>query len=240
MCHNLLGDIVTRQWSCILIVARLLYSCTLINIGECMISPVLDLIEPMPTEQDLLVFEAKRTITCLGAHTDIGWNLEFTQRRNLIRPVYDGRSMQELCAHPTYGGKASLPNFGGYCHEGDVFFAELGKDVGLMLSILECRNRCFCNHGLQEPKLVSGLRSTIDVPRGESGFVMALDRRARSQLGSPHLTTYVYGIRSSSLPESPFTERDRGITPGNNIQCRGPLPGFPLPDRFDQHDFANN
>ena len=240
MSHNLLGDIVTRQWSCIVIVAHLLYFCTLINIGECLIDAAPDP-GPLPTGQDLLVFDATRTITCLGAHTDIGWNLELSGTRNLVRPVDDGRSMQELCAHPTYGGKASFPNFGGYCHAGDVFFSELGEEVELMRSYLECRNRCFCNNGLQDPnqqpKSVAETRKTFDHSTGGSRFVMALDRRARSRLGWPHLLTKLYG---TGTPLFLFRNMDVGITPGNKIQCHGPLPGFPLPDGFDQHDFANN
>lgn len=241
MSQNLLGDIVTRQWSCIVIVAHLLYFCTLISIGECLIDPAPDPVA-LPTEQDLLVFNPTRTITCLGAHTDIGWNLELAGRRNIVRPVDDGRSMQELCAHPTYGGRASFPNFGGYCHEGDVFFSDLGDNVGLMRSYLECRNRCFCNHGLedpnQQPKAVAETRKTFDAQTGGSRFVMALDRRTRSLLGWPHLLTKVYG--KASPPLNLFADKEIGITPGNKIQCDGPLPGFRLPDGFDQHDFADN
>lgn len=242
MSHNLLGAIGARQWSCIVIIAHLLYFCTLINMGECAITiprPP-DPVEPMPTKQDLLVFSAARNITCLGARTDIGWNLAFDRR--LARPVYDGRSMQELCAHPTYGGKASFPNFGGYCHEGDVFFAEVGN-IGLMRSILECRNRCFCNHGLQDPNrqpnsVAETRKTTVRTGDFSADLVMALDRRQRAQTGRPYLSTHVYGI--TAAPFDIYKGTDIGITPGNRIRCQGPLPDFPLPDGFDRNDFADN
>ena len=239
MSHNLLGDIVTRQWSCIFIVAQLLFFCTLINVGECLIDPAPEPVA-LPTEQELLVFNPMRNITCLGAHTDIGWNLNWS----LVRPVDDGRSMQELCAHPTYGGIASFTNLGGYCHEGDVFFSQLGGyNAGLIRSVLECRNRYFCNHGLQDPnqqpKSVAETRKTFDraIQTNDFPYTIALDRRARPEFGRPHLLTRLYGSTSAShMPK----HMDIGIMPANTIQCDGPLPGFRLPDGFDQHDFANN
>ena len=240
MSQYLLGGIITRQWSCIVIVAHLLHFFTLINIGECLIDPAPDPVG-LPSEQDLLVFDPTRNITCLGAHTEIGWNLDLVGT-HVVRPIDGGRSMQELCAHPTYGGKVGFPNFGGYCHEGDFFFSKL-HEVEILRSYLECRNRCFCNHGLQDPKqqpkLVAETRKTFqrNIQNSGSRYVMALDRRIKSHNGFPHLLTRLYGKAATSIFRD---ETNVGITPGNNIQCGGPLPTWRLPDGFDQHDFASN
>ncbi|KAL8923192.1 MAG: hypothetical protein Q9208_004755 [Pyrenodesmia sp. 3 TL-2023] len=87
------------------------------SIAQC----VLDLTPPpnpqLATVQDLLVADPRRNITCLGDHSDIGWNLR--------EQAYDNRTMQQLCADPLYGGLDSSPNLRGYCQSNDVFFGPL-------------------------------------------------------------------------------------------------------------------
>ena len=193
----------------------------------------------LPTAQELSVLDPERNITCLGAATDIPWILR--------QQPYDGRSMQELCADPLYGGRNSIPNFRGYCQDGDVFFgpADLLRDNGRFphsRSKLECRNRCFCNHNLddpkQQPKEVATTRRTFRDP-SDIYLAISVDRESFPQdYGSndPLLTRiykYDHGLYS---PESESVS----ILPSNQIQCGGPLPGFPLPSPFNIHDFANN
>lgn len=68
-----------------------------------------------PIVDDLAIADPQKNITCLGGHSLAGWNLG---------PVpFLAKTIQELCAHPFYGGNGvSGPNLRGYCHDGDVFF----------------------------------------------------------------------------------------------------------------------
>ncbi len=190
------------------------------------------------TAQELSVLDPERNITCLGAATDIPWILR--------QQPYDGRSMQELCADPLYGGSNSIPNFRGYCQDGDVFFGptDLIRNNGrLQQSVLECRNRCFCNHNLddpkQQPKEVATTRRTFRAPSG-TYLAISVDRASFPQdyRNNDPLLTRIYkydtGHQFLELWESV------SILPSNQIQCGGPLPGFSLPSPFNIHDFANS
>ena len=183
---------------------------------------------PWPTAQELLVPDPARKITCPGAHSDIGWNIDLNWgggRR------YDGRSMQELCAHPLYGGKNDNLNFGGFCNEGDVIFLELPGQA--LRSVLECRTRCFCNHGLpnptQQPFAVALTRKTFDPRRiNNNGMGIPLDNRGATRSRTVHALTRLYKVRDP--PPNQFWParwyNDLGVLPSNEIVCQGPLPTF--------------
>lgn len=214
----------------------------------------------MPTAQELLVADPQRNITCLGAHSDIGWNLEMNLHTAQTR--YDGRSMQKLCAHPVYGGMDDSLNFGGYCHQGDVFFATYGlssqggpysregpspsgdSNWGAIRSYLECRNRCFCNFGLDPPNVQPRqVASTRNTREEDNAIAFAMDRRDPAQGRSVNMVTRVYSINHSNSAAPDWSTRpfeDVAILAGNMIRCYGFLPAFELPDGFDQHAFENN
>ncbi|KAL8916822.1 MAG: hypothetical protein Q9172_006092 [Xanthocarpia lactea] len=206
---------------------------------------VLDLTPPpnphLATAQELLVADPRRNITCLGDHSDIGWNLR--------EQLYDNRNMQQLCADPLYGGLDSSPNLRGYCQSNDVFFGPLdllrqpGREK-YARSYLECRTRCFCNHNLQDPrqqpKLVAITRKTF---HQSAGISFAVDRRDYAVTRHAPLQTRIFeyyrnpGQHPYFVPELTTTV---GILVSNQIRCDGPLPSFQLPRPFDVHDFADN
>lgn len=215
------------------------------SIAQC----VLDLTPPpnpqLPTAQDLLVADPRRNITCLGDHSDIGWNLR--------EQPYDNRTMQQLCADPLYGGLDNIPNFRGYCHNGDVFFGPLdhlrqpGNPRRYARSFLECRTRCFCNHNLQDPhqqpKPVAITRKTFRDAWG-NGIAIAVDRRDYPITRRSPFHTKIFAYNSHPGHPHPYFFPDPSTTVtilvSNQIRCDGPLPSFQLPHPFDVHDFGDN
>ena len=190
---------------------------------------------------ELSVFAPSRNITCLGPQTDIPWNL-----RN---EHYDGRSMQLLCADQLYGGSDTKPNCRAFCQDGDVFFGPtnmLYESEGwtrLERSLLECRNRCFCNDGLEnpqrQPKEVATTRRTYRDPNSGGGIAIAVDRQSFPQGRNIQTLTRTYHFNPPQVLNIIF-HKPVGILVVNNIRCGGPLPSFPLPDPFNIHDFASN
>ena len=55
-----------------------------------------------------------------------------------------------------------------------------------------------------------------------------------SRLNLPQTMTANFGVTNRVLHEN------LAIWPDNQIQCAGPLPDFPIPEGWDQHDFASN
>ena len=164
--------------------------------------------------------------------------------------------MQQLCADPLYGGSDTSPNFRGYCQSGDVFFSSAAglanrrtQQYGIR-NLLECRSRCFCNYGLEDPlkqpTSVAVTRKTFDPPRdGRWRLAIPLDRRDNAHGGWPTKVTRIYF--SDNHPEVPAPPwqlhmqfQDVGILPENRINCVGHLPEFMLPQPFDGHDFVSN
>lgn len=92
-----------------------------------------------------------------------------------------GDPCKPLCSAHMYCCIYGIPNFGGYCHNVDVFFGNLRVDGAfgglrtkrLVRAMLECRNRCFCDHGLedrnQQPKAVAITRNTWRAAPGTPG-----------------------------------------------------------------------
>ena len=200
----------------------------------------------LPKSPELLLFDPSRNITCLGAHTDIPWNLRDEQ--------YDGRSMQKLCADPLYGGSNIAPNFRGYCHNGDVFFGPknlLRKPKNWYArSLLECRNRCFCNSNLedqyQQPKEVADTRRTYLQRYNDWRTAISVDRQTfpQSRFGSMVTEIYYYN-HTYAIDYIPGVMQTRpsesvGIILENSVECGGPLPSFSIPNPFDTHDYRNN
>lgn len=152
------------------------------------------------------------------------------------------------------------PNFRGYCHEGDVFFgtyyglASPLRRVNVIRSVLECRNRCFCNYGLpnpqQQPKAVAPTRETWVNNNHNYAWTFTVDRRntishATRQDSEAPFQSRLY--RMNEFP-GPYASHvlanyrgwdDVGISRSNLIRCGGPLPHFNL-QPFDTHEFANN
>ncbi|KAL8671652.1 MAG: hypothetical protein Q9168_003858 [Polycauliona sp. 1 TL-2023] len=194
-----------------------------------------------------LTADPRNNITCLGDHTDIPW----------VYHHYDGRSMQKLCALSFYGGTEDPGlNLGGYCEEHDVAFLQRGWTVSatamttkrFLRPFLECRNRCFCNYGLQDPlqqpkqvpitrKTFSGPLPTENQAFGGGAQVIPVDRMANAQKAHPSLVTRLL-LNAEIL--QPNYQKDVGILPANMIECGGPLPTFDLPSPWLAADFANN
>lgn len=212
----------------------------------CAIPPPPD--PPLPNDA-LLVPDPRRNITCLGDQSDIPWNLGEN---------YDRVSMQQLCAHPFYGGSPAPHNFGnigGYCQSNDVFFsrrlgdhASLLNVVGSVRNLLECRTRCFCNYGLadplEQPKAVAVTRKTFDPPFRHPRYTIAVDRREIARIRRPAKATrmYINHLREDEYPpwRLHLQYEDAGILQSNRIECAGHLPDFPLPPPFNGHDFTGN
>lgn len=185
-------------------------------------------------------FDPRFNITCLGPHSDIPWNYH----------RYDGRSMQKLCAQPQYGGQRDPGlNLGGYCQGQDVAFqygawsvpASHVNSLRYIRPFLECRSRCFCNHGLQtpyeQPKSVPTTRKTFSGPLPNEGHAsaIAVDRKSPASWARPeHLTRVLMNT------PAPYQGNDVGILPSNMIRCGGPLPAFDLPGPWNVGEFPNN
>ena len=216
-----------------------------------------------PSFNGLAFFDPRKNITCLGDESVIGWN---------IGPArYQGTSMQKLCAHPLYGGDSNGPNLRGYCHEGDVFFGmnSLGNPfqgnsrfAGIvqfnpmtavdfarsLRNYLECRNRCFCNHGLEEPspqpRHVVATRKTFDNPALLTDWTITLDTRDKAEKAVSTELTRLYFLDNYRIRPGvdgyAYRHEDVGIHFSNRIMCDGPLPTFALPAPYDIHDFASN
>ena len=225
-----------------------------------------------PITDDLAVVDPRKNITCLGGHSLAGWNLG---------PVpFLAKTIQELCAHPLYGGNnISGPNLLGYCHDGDVFF---GLDNRMLAppgantlfahvwgtinvdaydfvqfsmsarNFLECRNRCFCNYGLedpfQQPRQVATTRKTIDQPGATRQYSVALDRYPAHPYSAIKPATRLYFLKKTPSvnlnnpgpPALSYVHQDVGLAADNKPICEGPLPTFALPYPFDIHEFGSN
>ena len=215
-----------------------------------------------PTSNDLASYDPRKNITCLGDESVIGWN---------IGPArYQGTSMQKLCADPQYGGDSSGPNLRGYCHEGDVFFGNnivrspfqetrfagnvqfnpmTAVDLARSLrNYLECRNRCFCNYGLEDPspqpRHVAETRKTFDNPTQSIDWTIRLDTQDKAEKAVSYALTRLYFFDNyflrPGLDSYAYRHEDVGIDVSNRITCDGPLPTFALPAPYDIHNFANN
>ena len=193
----------------------------------------------VPHTRDSGFVDPKYNITCLGDLSAIPWAWQH----------YNGLSMQKSCAASRYGGSSHLDlNFGGYCEGQDVAFTlrawthrerSPGRIRNLLRALLECRTRCFCNHGLEnpneQPKLVPITRKTFSGPvlDQERKDTITVDTRAPPSLTRPiHLTRL--------LLNRPTLQIDLGILRTNMIQCGGPLPVFDLPGPWSVGDFDNN
>ena len=160
------------------------------------IDPPPDPIRPSP--QDLLWPNPRRNITCLGDRSDYGYAQDYG----------NGRSMQQLCTNPLYGGSDTAPNFQGYCNEGDVFFRRYsGLDIPETQGddarkLLECRNPCFCYFGLPDPqqqsRTVALTRKTFNVGSLNSARLVDLDYREERVISGRLMTRIYYRMTSSS------------------------------------------
>ena len=186
--------------------------------------------------------DPRYNITCLGAQSDIPWNFN----------GYDGRSMQKLCAQVQYGGQGRPGlNLGGYCEGDDVAFEFAAWSIPAVIThinhpryirpFLECRSRCFCNHGLhnpyEQPKLAPVTRKSFSgaLPNAGQALTIPVDRKTYASLARPVLLTRVLLNRPN-----PSQGNDVGIRPSNMIQCGGPLPVLDLPGPWDIREFADN
>ena len=158
---------------------------------------------PRPNQaisEELIVPDPRRNITCLGDRSDYGY----------VQDYGNERSMQQLCADPLYGGGDTAPNFHGYCDEGDVFFSRYsglntletqGDDAW---KLLECRNRCFCNYDLpdprQQPQIVAITRKTFNMGplNPAAARVVNLDVRENERELSLRVLTRLYYCMTSS------------------------------------------
>ena len=103
--------------------------------------------------------DPKSNITCLGARSDLPWNLWSN--------VYNGQSVQKICAQEPWGGRDRHShemglNLGGYCEGQNIAFQlgvwSLGGRDGTgslryQRAFLEYRSRSFCNHNLPDPEV---------------------------------------------------------------------------------------
>ena len=198
----------------------------------------LDLIRPQ--DPYLRNTDSIYNITCLG-RSDIPWASRYGN--NL-------RSLQQSCAAARfYGSTAIHLNYGAYCERGDVAFTLTAWDTRdqinhaltrrLLRAMLECRTRCFCNHGLpdpnEQPKLVPTSRLTFSgpLPNEETKDTIPVDTRTPATLTRPLLMTRMLFNR----PNNPLGV---GIFRTNMIQCGGPLPQFDLPGPWSVEEFQNN
>ena len=114
-------------------------------------------------------------------------------------------------------------------------------------SRLECRTRCFCNHGLEDPmeqpKLTPVSQQSFPEPRRETGdakvHVIKMEKKGHEAIPQTGWVTPVARFFEPRLGYPALTN-DVRIAVTNRIQCAGPLPNFPLPAPFLAADFANN
>ncbi|KAL8871800.1 MAG: hypothetical protein Q9174_002448, partial [Haloplaca sp. 1 TL-2023] len=180
-------------------------------------------------------------ITCLGK-SDIPWASHWSPNNQ--------RTLQRTCAAARFYGQSDAGlNYGGYCEGGDVAFSLARWDFReqynaasryrYIRSLLECRTRCFCNHGLadvnEQPKLVPTSRSTFSgpLPNEDPKDTIPVDTRTPATPARPLLMTRI-------LMNTPRKVFDVGILRTNLIQCGGPLPQFDLPGPWTATEFQNN
>ena len=198
--------------------------------------------------------DPKYNITCLGARSDLPWDLWSTN--------YNGQSMQKLCAQEPWGGRDRHSdemglNLGGYCESHDVAFQfgawSLGGRYGTELlryqrAFLECRSRCFCNHNLPDPeaqpKVLPITRKTFSGPlldpyesENRRAPTIPVDRKAApASWTRPDSVTRILMNDNRQSPQG----SDVGILSANMIQCGGSLPEFALPGPWSVEEFENN
>ena len=212
----------------------------------------------------------RENATCLGASSSL-------QLRPWHEINLNSLSMQRLCAKTQYGGRPLGENFGAYCVDDEVecllltAFDDSSPRTSANLHetqppdawarlLLECRTRCFCNFGLQDPRQ-KPKRATYHDRTVLTNFMdIYHDNRRGLTLDSPTLeiqlaprvpdfTTSIH-LRSqlaTQLRIRPPRDKDSwvfdlstGIHPANYIECDGDLPRFTLPPPFSQADFEDN
>lgn len=164
--------------------------------------------------------------------------------------------MQALCASQEFSGIRGPdgPNFAGSCSGGEVIFKFNDANfrtiyhlIKYLRNRLECRTRCFCNHGLEDPKeqpkYAPLSRASFPGPNrnagGSSVHVIKVEKRGHEAIPQ---TGWVTPVTRFFEPELNYPARtnDVGIAVTNKIECTGPLPDFDLPAPFRVVDFANN